>query len=485
MAQDDLDLSTSIARFQARPEAHRLVVSLLGKPWAIVPGVLRELHAIALRQTEGPEAIGVKLGRSLEGAREATIRDGVAIVPIIGPIVPRAGLYDDVSGITSVSLISADLSAAVSDPNVRAIVLEVDSPGGVTTGISDLAREIRAANEVKPVTAFVSGSAASAAYWLASAAGRIVTEDTGVLGSIGVILATQHQEAPDRDGYRHLEIVSTGAPGKRPDPTSDEGRAELIAWVDRVERIFVEAVAEFRSVSVETVRSDFGQGGVLIGADAVAAGMADEVSTFEETLRGAAARNENDQSAGAAARPQSEGHEDMELSALTLDQLRAERPDLIEAIASEARETHTVEGRDTARLEGARAERARMTGILGLGAAMPAEGSILRAALEGDDTVEQTAVKMVAASAEHKAKGLEALIAGDPKVPEGGTVSGLDDGGADDFDGETHDPVEAAAKAEWGKSKATRSEFGGDFASFLGFFRADKSGLVSAGRSAG
>lgn len=481
MLEDSRDLEASIAEFRARPEARRLVVSLLGKPWAIERSVLQQLHAIALRQSEGPEAIGIKLGRPLEGTRAATERDGVAIVPVIGPIIPRGGMIGDASGITSVARISADIASAVANPDIRAIMLEVDSPGGVVTGISDLAREIRSASEIKPVTAFVSGAAASAAYWLASAASRIVTEDTGVLGSIGIIQTHQHQEVPDRDGNRMIDIVSSSAPGKRPDPTTDAGRAEIVAYIDKVEAIFVDAVAAYRGVTAEIVRSDFGRGGVLVGADAVAAGMADEVSTFEETLRDVAARDENEDPAGSAARPQSEGNEDMEFTALTLDQLRAERPDLIEAIASDARSAGALVGRS----EGAEAERARLTGILGLAAAMPAEGSIVRAAIEGDDTVEQTAMKMVAASAEQKAAGLKALADGDPEVPEGCTASGLEDG--DDEDGiedETHDPVESAAKAEWNKSKATRREFGGDFAAFFGFFRAEKSGLVRAGRSA-
>lgn len=478
------DIAAAAEQWQSRPDARRLVVSLMGKPWVIMPDVLRQLHAIATRGTEGPEAIGIRLGAPLQGTRKTTIRDGVAIIPIVGPIIPRAGMFAEMSGVTSVRSIGLDLEAAVADPDVRSILLEVDSPGGAVTGISDLARTIRAASAQKPVTAFVSGAGASGGYWLASAAERLVIEDTGVVGSIGVVAGIPHQEGPDRDGYRTIEIVSSGAPFKRPDVMADEGRAEIVGYLDAIEALFIDAVADFRGVAPEKVRADFGRGGLKVGAAAVAAGMTDEVSTFEETLREAATRNRTTTTAGVAARPAPEG-KTMDLSSLTLETLTASRPDLVSSIQQTAREegARTVDT-SAARTEAAAAERARILGILDLGAAMPAEGSIAAAAIaDPNSSVEATAVKIVKASKDAKAAGLAALASDTARVPDASGETGADDDVDDDGEVEEGGEAgEAEARAAWKKDKAARAEFGGDFKSFLAFTQADRKGLVRVGK---
>ena len=224
----------------------------------------------------------------LEGRMAVAQRGDAAIIPVIGFISRYDDLLTRWLGARSVEALALDLSAALENPAVKRIILEIDSPGGVVTGINELAKHIRTANAKKPVTAYIGGLAASAAYWLASAAGRIVVSETSLLGSIGVM--TSFRDTSRRDekaGVRRIDIVSSQSPDKRLDATTDDGRAKLQSMVDSLADVFVSSVAGFRNVSPETVRRDFGRGGLLVGADAVRARMVDGLGTLEGILAGA------------------------------------------------------------------------------------------------------------------------------------------------------------------------------------------------------
>jgi ClpP class serine protease len=164
---------------------------------------------------------------------------------------------------------------------VGAILLHVDSPGGEVTGIHEFGELIHQARGVKPVWAYVEGLGASAAYWLSSAAEEIVADPTAALGSIGVVMTVRD---PSKTKAADIEIVSSQSPRKRPDPTTEGGRAQLQGVVDDLAGVFVATVARNRAVSEETVLAEFGGGGLFVGRSAVAAGLADRIGTFEETL---------------------------------------------------------------------------------------------------------------------------------------------------------------------------------------------------------
>ena len=260
--------------------------AVLSAQWAIDEPYLQTILEIAAREnTLTPEAVAAKLGRPLENTRAVSIRDGVAVIPVTGPIFPRANLFTQVSGGTSVDVMARDFNAAMDDPAVRAILLDVDSPGGQATGVNELANMIHQARGGKPITAYVSGSAASGAYWIASAADQIVADATASLGSIGVVAGYRDTSARDeKAGVKSVEIVSSQSPNKRPDMSTDEGRKQIQDRVDAIAEVFVTTVARNRSVDPDTVLRDFGAGGILIGADAVNAGLADRLGSFENVL---------------------------------------------------------------------------------------------------------------------------------------------------------------------------------------------------------
>jgi len=209
----------------------------------------------------------------------------VAAIRIEGLLVPNASLWDMIfSNITLHSWINKDINDALSDPNVSAIVLDINSPGGYVNGTAELADMIRRADTVKPVYAFSSGLLCSAAYWLASQARGIVATEGAEIGSIGVAAAYAKQETADRDGYRVFEFTSSNAKAKRPDPTTAEGLALIQKDIDQVEALFIERVAGGRKVSEEYVKSNFGNGAVFLGREALDRKMVDSVSAFDDFI---------------------------------------------------------------------------------------------------------------------------------------------------------------------------------------------------------
>lgn len=276
----------------------RVFQALVTEPWAIVPSELQKMAAILQRHHE-PSALGPEgpafLKRDyammagpgaqrLPGSQVSHVIDGVAVIPVVGPIFPRANMMTEHSGATSVSSLQNDLRVALANPEVGSVLIQMDTPGGAVSGIAAFAEALAAGAKRKPTAVHVMGMGASAGYWIASAAGRIAMDRTAMVGSIGVVGARPVQVAPDANGDMWIEIVSSNAPNKRPDPTQDEGRAELVSELDAIEAIFLGDVAKGRNVSTSRVLSDFGRGGVLIGASAVQAGMADVVQAYDVTL---------------------------------------------------------------------------------------------------------------------------------------------------------------------------------------------------------
>ncbi|EXJ13237.1 S49 family peptidase [Imhoffiella purpurea] len=238
--------------------------SIPATAWAILPDQLEGVLALL----ERPEAELRALAPSSPMA--GTSREGeAALIPIIGPILRRPSLVSRLLGWPDLDTLARQLAAANADSSVSRILLEIDSPGGVAQGPEALATLIHAS--AKPVTAYTDGLCCSAAYWIASAASEIQVSPTAMVGSVGIV-STHRRRAPDL-----IEIVSSQSPNKRLDPASDPGRAEAQRLVDELAAIFVGDVASYRQVERRHVLERFGRGSVRIGADAVAAGMADRV----------------------------------------------------------------------------------------------------------------------------------------------------------------------------------------------------------------
>jgi signal peptide peptidase SppA len=223
------------------------------------------------------------------GKRNAAKAGSVAVIPMTGIISHRMSMMSEISGGSGGSTVAltAQFRQALEDGNCKAIVLDVDSPGGSVEGVMELAQEIYDARKVKPVTAVCNAMACSAAYWLASAAKEVVCTPSGQCGSIGVYMMLQDEsEALKNEGVK-ISIIKAGkykAEGHPSQPLTDEAREFLQGQVDSVYSMFVKAVAQQRGVAQAAVRDGMGQGRSLLAADAVKAGLADRTGTLDDVL---------------------------------------------------------------------------------------------------------------------------------------------------------------------------------------------------------
>lgn len=224
-------------------------------------------------------------GTQLEGSSSGMVYGSTAVIPLCGPIFPRANMMTEWSGATDLNTFINDVKAAVENPYITSIILNVDSPGGEITGVAEAANYIFNAKNIKPISAYVFGQCASAAYWIASACTEMVMFTTGMVGSIGVVCGFADRKALDeKNGVRKTEIVSSQSPLKRVDVFTDDGKAHVQKSVDTLADVFINAVATHRGVAVDTVLSNFGQGGMLVGQLAVDAGMADRIAPLSSML---------------------------------------------------------------------------------------------------------------------------------------------------------------------------------------------------------
>lgn len=227
--------------------------------------------------------------RGASGKRNAASPGSVAVIPIMGVISQRMNLMAQLSGSggTSIEKLTGQFRQALGDSNCKAIIFDVDSPGGSVNGVPELAAEIFKGRKQKPIVAVCNSMAASAAYWLASAASEVVTTPTALVGSIGVFMTHQDEsDAMAKEGIK-ITIIKAGkykAEGNPTEPLSDDAQAFLKSQVDDVYTMFVKAVAQQRGTSQTTVRDGYGQGRALLGSSAVKAGLADRLGSMDDVL---------------------------------------------------------------------------------------------------------------------------------------------------------------------------------------------------------
>lgn len=246
--------------------------------WAITEAALGTMVSIA--QNHGSiESLEKKLGERPGNLAKSSIRGGVGIIPVRGPLFKRAGLLVDHCGASSYENILRDFHEMLASPKVQSIVLDIDSAGGECSGCSELADHIFAARGQKPITAYIGGTGASAAYWIASACDKVYASDSAIVGSIGVQSVLRSDKAEGE-----LKFVSSQSPKKNQDPGTEAGAAEVQRVIDGLAEVFVQKVARNRGVSREMVMEKFGQGAVFVGAEAAARDMIDGNSTLEGVI---------------------------------------------------------------------------------------------------------------------------------------------------------------------------------------------------------
>lgn len=257
---------------------------ILEAPWALYPQTLSRIVDWGRSGGDPTQVLalnGEHGGPALVGQ--------VAVVPVYGVIEHRADFWTELFGGTSVDMLRAQLRDQLADPSVRAIVLDIDSPGGSVAGITELATEIRnARGGAKPIVAVANSFAASAAYWLASQADEVVATPSAQVGSIGVYAVHQEMSRMLDEMGVTTTVVSAGphkTEGNEFEPLTDEARADLQERVDANYQQFLSDVAAGRRTSTEQVESKYGGGRVLVANKALKVGMVDRVETLDQTIQ--------------------------------------------------------------------------------------------------------------------------------------------------------------------------------------------------------
>lgn len=258
-------------------------------PWAILPetlAVIKEL--VAFRAAGGVltrEEIQAQIGAG-PAQRQVSVSGTVAILPLYGVLFPRASLFSEMSGGTSLQRFGADIDAAVANPNVAAILIDVHSPGGSTFLATETAAKIRNARGQKPIAAIANALCASCAYHIASQADELVGSPSALLGSIGVFAAHEDWSKFDDALGVKTTLISAGkhkTEGNEFEPLSDEARQAIQKTVDDTYALMVADVAKGRGVRESEVRERF-TGRVHGAKEALELGLIDRVDTYESTL---------------------------------------------------------------------------------------------------------------------------------------------------------------------------------------------------------
>lgn len=271
----------------------RILQAVMDTPWAILEEKLDAMMEVLVLRSQG---VGLNLDAATlasyeakqEAAQQMRVEGKVAVLPLFGIMARRMGMMSAMSGGVSLEQWQKRFDAAMADPEVRAIVLQVDSPGGQVAGTPELAQHIFASRgKGKRIVAMVDTMAASAAYWVATAADEVVVTPSGYVGSVGVF--TVHEDRSEQlaqSGVKYT-IIKAGkykAEGSAAEPLSEGTKEYLQAQVDREYKTFVDALARNRDLPVGKVRADFGEGRLVHSSEARGKGMVDRVATMDETL---------------------------------------------------------------------------------------------------------------------------------------------------------------------------------------------------------
>lgn len=264
----------------------RILQAIAGTVWMIHQPKLEEIIGVVEARANGVALESDYLAK-IEARRKAMLgtQGRVHVMGLHGTISQRPSVFS--SGGTSTEEFGRELEQALRDPEIGAILIDADTPGGSVFGVHELSQRICEARGGKPIAAIANPEAYSAGYYVASAADELWVTPTGMVGSVGVVATHIDYSAQNAEEGIKVTYVTAGrhkVEGNPDEPLDKEARAELQRHVDRYYGLFVQSVARNRKTTVERVEADFGQGRIVGAEDAVRRNMADKVGTIQEAI---------------------------------------------------------------------------------------------------------------------------------------------------------------------------------------------------------
>ena len=358
---------------------NRISELFFNQPLAIHQDMIGPISAIIDRHIEGVKLSDLEIdaatGRDRNQAKNYEVVNGVAIIPIIGVISKRMNMFSRISGGTSVEMLQKDFVQALEDPFVKKIAFDIDSPGGTIGGVPELADVIYEARGKKPIDSYANGQMCSAAYWIGSAADKILTTKSSIVGSIGVYTVAKDYTVMDHNRGVRSEVIHAGkhkAAGHPEKHLSSDDINIIQSRINDFYELFIDAVTRNRGITREKAY-ELGDGTVSIGQKAIDVGLADGMGILDSNVIGNSSgtyAEDNPLNINADNKKNNEGDKNMskEIKDLTLADLQAENPGLIKKIQDSTIEQLAAnETSEKDKIAAAvKAERERATKILSL-----------------------------------------------------------------------------------------------------------------------
>ncbi len=354
--------------------------------------------AIEAMQNRNDKTLSVLSEDQMKINRETFVRKigNTAILGITGPLVNHLSFAELLAGYNSYEWIMEDLKNAINDETVANIVLDFDSPGGSSSEMFEMAAYIRKMGAKKPIYGWVGSMAASAAYGLASACKQIYANPAAEIGSVGTMIIASHQEEPDGNGVKYIQIVASDSPMKNADPTTPEGMQSYLDRINSINGQFIEMLATNRGVTTDFVKSNFGKGAVFSGREALDRRMIDGTfATFDDFMsfltkdQGGITMKENGTKAEDVVATGAE--EDVAPVAV-----ETPAPEPVETPAGSNVETPAVENAEEIRVNAVADERARVAALSNLATTANVNASVLAKAIADGITPDEFSKNLVA-----------------------------------------------------------------------------------------
>lgn len=267
-----------------------ILTKITSTPWMITPDALATILDIFDAHLSGSlneDQIRARLAAA--GQRPTAnmhSRQGkIGVIPIHGPIFPKANMMTEMSGATSMSQFQEQFRSFMADDSIGAVLLDVDSPGGMSDMIAEMSEEIRTGRDTKPVYSIANTSANSAAYSLASQATRMYATPSAQVGSVGTYMVhTDQSRRKEAQGVTETVIKAGRFKAVPLEPLTAEGHSYLQGFVNEINDQFIANVAQGRKVDEDYVRQNFGEGGIVSARKALESKMIDGIATFDSVV---------------------------------------------------------------------------------------------------------------------------------------------------------------------------------------------------------
>jgi ClpP class serine protease len=266
---------------------HPVLTRLAGRPLALAPRAIDALLAVG-RTLDARSTIPLASVGDRHATHGFTLTDSfIAVVPVVGPLVSRGDWLSALFGATDYGTLGGTIGAAFAEPSARAVLLELDSPGGEVGGLLDLVERLTAlrAESGKPLWAVASESALSAGFAIASAADRLYLSRTAEVGSVGIVAVHVDESGADAMAGHAWTLIHAGrkkVEGNPHSPLSTEAVADIQADVDALHDELVALVARNRGLSPDAVRAT--EAAVYRGRRGIDAGFADQLGSLDQAL---------------------------------------------------------------------------------------------------------------------------------------------------------------------------------------------------------